>query len=64
MTVLFGEKELQQTFSFDSSTTVADAKKHGSERLLEYLHLQPGAPPGLSIDESCTDFYPGMIRSQ
>jgi hypothetical protein len=61
MTVLYSEKRLQKTLSFPASVTIEDAKKIGSEEILKHLRLQPGVPPGISIDDECTDFYPSMI---
>ena len=63
VTVLYGEKKLQTTIKFLSSTTVADAKKRGSEKIQEYLRNQPGVPETVAIDDDCTDFYPGIIQS-
>lgn len=63
LTVLFCEGELQKTLDIDAFTTIAEAKELGSRKLLEHLHRQPEAPSDLAIDESCTDFYPGMIQS-
>jgi hypothetical protein len=63
LTVLYCEGELLKTLDIDESTTVAEAKELGSRKLLEYLRRQPNAPSDLEIDESCTDFYPGMIQS-
>jgi hypothetical protein len=61
LTVLFCERELQQTLDIDASTTISEAKKIGSRHLLDYLRGQPNAPPGLSIDDECTDFFPGKV---
>jgi hypothetical protein len=61
LTVLFGERELQKTIDIDASTTVAQAKKIGADELLKSLRLLPDAPSALVIDETCTDFYPGII---
>jgi hypothetical protein len=63
VTVLYGEKNLQRTLSFPASTTVRDAKKIGSKEILDHLRCQPGVPPSISIDDECTDFYPGIIHT-
>jgi hypothetical protein len=60
VTVLYGEHKLQKTVSVPASFTVTDAKKSGSKEILKYLRLQPGVPAAISIDDDCTDFYPGM----
>ena len=62
ITVLFGERGLQKTIDIHASTTVSQAKKIGADKLVASLRLQLDLPSdSLSIDESCTDFYPGMI---
>ena len=63
LTVLFCERELQKTLDLDASTTISEAKELGSHQLLDYLRHQPDAPPDLSIDHECTDFFPGKIYS-
>jgi hypothetical protein len=62
VTVLYGENKLQKTISLPASATVAAAKKIGSDEILKHLRLQPGVPP-ISLDDECTDFYPGMAES-
>ena len=58
VTVLFCEKNLQQTFSFDSSTTVAKVKEIGSEQLLDHVRLNTVSPSDLSIDvQTSTQVY-------
>ena len=61
LTVMFCERELQKTLDLDASTTISEAKELGTHQLLDYLRHQPDAPPDLSIDKECTDFFPGMI---
>jgi hypothetical protein len=61
VTVLYGENKLQQTIKLPASTTITDAKKIGSEEILNHLRNQPGVPSSISIDDECTDFYPGII---
>jgi hypothetical protein len=63
ITVLYGENKLQKTIKLPASTTVTDAKKVGSKEILNHLRLQPGVPSSISIDDECTDFYPGTIES-
>jgi hypothetical protein len=63
VTVLYGEKNLQKTMALPVSTTVMDAKKIGSAEILKHLHIQPGIPSAISIDEESTDFYPSMIQA-
>jgi len=60
VTVLYSENKLQRTISLDPAlaSTVADAKKSGSEIFLDHFRDQPGIPPSISIDDDCTDFYP------
>ena len=60
VTVLYGENKLQKTISLPASTTVAIVKKFSSQEILEHLCLQPGVPTDVSVDDECTDFYPGM----
>ena len=62
VTILYGEHKLQQTIKLPASTTVTDAKKKGSEVILKHLRNQPGVPPSISIDDECTDFYPGKYH--
>jgi len=61
---MYGENKLQKTITLPTSATVTDAKKIGSEEILKHLRLQPGVPSAISIDDECTDFYPGMIQSR
>ena len=61
LTVLFCERELQKTLDLDASITISEAKKIGSRELLDHLRRQPDAPPDLSFDDECTDFFPSMI---
>jgi hypothetical protein len=58
---MFCERELQTTIDLDASITISKAKEIGSHELLDYLRRQPNAPPDLTIDDECTDFFPGMI---
>ena len=60
LTVMFCERELQKTLNLDASTTISEAKKIGSRELLNHLRRQPDAPPDLSFDDECTDFFPSM----
>jgi hypothetical protein len=62
VTILYGEKKLQKTIAIPSSTTVKDTKKICTDELLKHLQSQSGVP-SISIDDECTDFYPGMIQS-
>ena len=62
ITVLYGEKMLQKTISLHASAIVADAKKFGSDEILQRIHLQRGVP-AISLDDECIDFYPGMMQS-
>jgi hypothetical protein len=64
VTVLYGEKKLQKTISLPAATTVAITKKAGSDEILNHLRLQAGIPQDISIDQECTDFYPGTVQSQ
>ena len=64
VTVLYGENKLQKTIALPASATVTDAKKISSEEILKHLRLQPGVPSTISIDDECTDFYPGIIQSR
>ena len=63
VTVLYGENKLQMTVKLPPSTTVTDAKAAGSEEILKHLRRQPGVPSPITIDDDCTDFYPGMIKA-
>ncbi|KIM73037.1 hypothetical protein PILCRDRAFT_803130 [Piloderma croceum F 1598] len=58
VTVLYGESKLQKTISLPASAMIATAKKFGSPEILEHLHLQPGVPTDVLLDNECTDFYP------
>ena len=49
VTILYGENKLQKTIKLPSSTTVTDAKKKGSEVILQHLHDQSGVPPSRRI---------------
>ena len=62
VTILYGENKLQKTIKLPASTTVTDAKKTGSEVILKHLRDQPGVPSSISIDDDCTDFYPGKYH--
>jgi hypothetical protein len=62
VTVLYGENKLQKTISLPASAMVATAKTFGSQEILDHLRLQPGVPSDVSLDDDCTDFYPGMIH--
>jgi hypothetical protein len=59
LTVMFCEHDLQKTVYVNASATIPQAKAIGSYELMEYL--RPNAPPGLTFDDQCTDFFPGMI---
>lgn len=61
LVVVYSERELQMTIEFLPSTTISKAKEIGARNLLEYLRAQPDAPPDLTIDDDCTDIFPGMI---
>jgi hypothetical protein len=61
VTVLYSENRLQTTIKIPASTKVVDVGKRGSEEILNHLHNQPGIPETISIDDNCTDFYPGII---
>ena len=63
VTVMYGENKLQKTISLPATATVAAAKQAGSVEITNHLRLQAGVPLDLSIDDECTDFYPGMILS-
>jgi hypothetical protein len=62
VTIVYGENKLQKTIKLPASTTVTDAKKTGSDIILKHLRDQPGVPPSISIDDECTDFYPGKYH--
>jgi hypothetical protein len=64
VTVLYGESKMQKTISLPVTAIVSTAKKSGSDQILNHLRLQAGVLQDISIDRECTDFYPGMIRSQ
>ena len=61
VTVMYGENKLQKTISLPATATVAASKKAGSVEITNHLRLQAGVPSDISIDDECTDFYPGMI---
>jgi hypothetical protein len=62
VTLLYGENKLQNRIWLPLSTSVKDVKKTGSEIIIKHLHNQPGVPSSISIDDDCTDFYPGIIQ--
>jgi len=64
VTVLYGEKKLQKTISLPAATTVTITKKASSDKILNHLCLQVGIPQDISIDQECTDFYPGTVQLQ
>ena len=59
--IMYCERELQMSVNFVPSTTISEAKEIGSSYLLKYLHEQPDGPPDVTIDDDCTEFFPGMI---
>jgi hypothetical protein len=61
VTVLYGENKLQKTIKLPASTTVKDAKEAGSREILNHLRVQPGVPSPITLDDDCTDLYPGII---
>ncbi|KAF8878567.1 hypothetical protein BD779DRAFT_1676824 [Infundibulicybe gibba] len=61
VTVLYGEKGLQKTLSFPSSFTLADVKAVASKEILVHPRRLPGVPPTITLDDTCTDIYPGSM---
>lgn len=64
LTILYGERNLQTTIDLDASFTISEAKEMGSDQLLTHLHKQPYVPPGLTFDDDCTEFFPGIMMNR
>src|ERR1700730_1382742 len=63
VTVLYGESKMQKTILLPVTAIVSTAKKSGSDQILNHLRLQAGVLQDISINQECTDFYPGIIQA-
>ncbi|KAG2062881.1 hypothetical protein BDR04DRAFT_1164519 [Suillus decipiens] len=55
--VLYAEKKLQKSINLPANFTVTKAKEEGMLAIKDHMKILPGVPP-ISLDPTCTDFYP------